>query len=118
MLLLFQFDIFIKLGLGEKLQSEVVRMGNQWEATESPLDNFEQLVSKSLITCRYRKSYTQVCANQWAGIDGWEGRAPNALYRMFTESFMRVATTVSNGYAFSIFKRSFSRENAADQTTL
>lgn len=76
-------------------------MGNQWEAKDSQLDNVEQLVSKSLITCRYRESYAQVCEinGRRAGIDGWEGRAPNALYLMFTAPFIRAATAVSNGYA-------------------
>lgn len=76
-------------------------MGNRWEAKDSRLDSVEQLVSKSLITCRYRESYAQVCQinGRRAGIDGCEGRPPNALYRMFTEPFIRAATAVSNGYA-------------------
>lgn len=73
-------------------------MGNQWEAKRFAN---EQLVSEALITRRYRESHAQVCEinGRRAGIDGREGRAPNALYRVFTEPFIRAATAVSNGYS-------------------
>lgn len=98
-------------------------MGNQWEAKDSRLDSVEQLVSKSLSTCRDRESYAQVrqINGRRAGIDGWEGRAPNALHRLFTELSIRPLQRyqmVTPLRRFSIFKRSFSRENAADQTAL
>lgn len=38
--LLFQFDIFIKLGGAFPIQSEVVRMGNRWEVKDSNFNSW------------------------------------------------------------------------------
>lgn len=57
---------------------------------------FEQLVSKSLIARRYRKSCAQVCENQSAACTArWLDSS--ALNRMYTEAFTKAATAVSNG---------------------